>query len=86
MGIDNIFKHDGFGIAATGMIIVFVALAFVSLFIFLLPKVLSAFEYVVPAAPEPQAATKVPSRNDEEIAAAIGFALSHHDAHNAPAT
>ena len=80
MGIDNILESNGFGIAATGMTIVFVALTVISVFIYLLPKVLSAFERVVPPASEPQVAALPPSSDDEQIAAVIGFALHQHEA------
>ena len=62
-------------LAATGMTVVFAALALIVAFICLLPHVLTATEKVVPSAP-----TQLPTGDEEdEIAAAIGFALHHHE-------
>ena len=79
-GFNNILESNGFAIAATGMTIVFAALTFISVFIYLVPKVLSAFELVVPPASQLQAASPPQSTDDEEIAAVIGFALHQRDA------
>ena len=86
MGFNNILESNGFGIAATGMTIVFAALTFISVFIYLLPKVLSAFELVVPPASELQVGSPPQTTDDEEIAAVIGFALHQHDAQPNQAT
>ena len=80
MEFDNILQNNGFAIAATGMTIVFAALTFISVFIYLLPMVLSAFELAVPPTSELQVASPSHSADDDEIAAVIGFALHQHDA------
>jgi sodium pump decarboxylase gamma subunit len=79
MSFNNILESNGFGIAATGMTIVFAALSFITIFIYLLPKMLYAFELIVPAAKESPVASSSQSTDDEEIAAVIGFALHQRD-------
>lgn len=69
MGFDNILESNGLGIAATGMVIVFGALTLITGFIYLLPKVLSAFALDAPSSVPPE------SSHDEEIAAVIGYVL-----------
>ena len=75
MGFDNILENNGLGIAVTGMTIVFAALTLITVFIYLLPKVLSGLELVVPPVSQLEVAPPPQSTDDEEMAAAIGFAL-----------
>jgi hypothetical protein len=82
MGIDNVIAGHGFGIAFTGMVVVFAGLVLVSLFIMALPK---AFELAgrrgQPRPPRMQAADEgVMGRElsldiDPDLLAAIGFVL-----------
>lgn len=78
--LQNIADVDGYAIAITGMLIVFVALTLISLFLTALPKMLRLVGKVFPEAePERAAATAVrTTAGDEEIAAAIGVALHRH--------
>ncbi|MBT4502724.1 MAG: OadG family protein [Gemmatimonadetes bacterium] len=74
--LQNIIDGQGGGIAITGMSIVFCALGLISLFIFLLPKILERVARLYPeseghgARPDPRQA-----RDDSELAAAIAFAF-----------
>ncbi|TWU08663.1 Oxaloacetate decarboxylase, gamma chain [Symmachiella macrocystis] len=78
-GFDNIINDDfnGFGIAVTGLLIVFVALTLISVFISLLPKILDALAFMLPEEQEHQ--THAPAMrqttDNEKIAAAVGFVL-----------
>ena len=61
-------------LAVTGMTVVFAALTLIAVFIYSLPRVLAALEGIFPPSP-----TQLPSPDDEdERAAAVGFALHHH--------
>lgn len=82
MGFDNITEANGLGIAVAGITIVFAALVFISVFIYLLPILLSVFPTTeaTSAASEPGAPTSTPTAADEEIVAAIAFALHQRDA------
>ena len=76
--VQNVVDADGLWIAATGMIIVFVALSLISTAIALLPKFLDALEPIFPASEEHHLAGEVPAppdNEDEALLAAIGFAL-----------
>jgi Na+-transporting methylmalonyl-CoA/oxaloacetate decarboxylase gamma subunit len=46
MGYDNIIQGDGFGLALTGMLIVFIGLILISLYIAALPRVFARVEAV----------------------------------------
>jgi Na+-transporting methylmalonyl-CoA/oxaloacetate decarboxylase gamma subunit len=70
MGFENITANDGFAIASTGMLIVFAALTFISLFIYCLPGALR----LLGVPDEPEKPQQRPS-DDEELIAAIGYAL-----------
>lgn len=79
-GLQGISDGDGLAISITGMLIVFVALAGITIFISALPKLLEWVEpwfpeaqhHHAPAAPPAAAAT-----GEEEVIAAIGFVLHH---------
>lgn len=87
MGIQNVLDHDGIGLALAGIAIVFFALTLVSLFIAGLPKVLPLVSAILPVVEHPHGgspsggsarpAGRPGGRADEEIVAAIGFALHH---------
>ena len=74
MAFDNI-SATHLQLALTGMTVVFAALAMIAAFIYLLPHVLSRLEVVAPPASGASSSTN----GAEEIAAAIGFALHHHE-------
>jgi len=76
MDFQNINKFDGFAIAGTGLLIVFVALTMISVFIALLPKVLAILAVFLPPETEHQRFSSANnSTDDEEVAVAIAFAL-----------
>jgi Na+-transporting methylmalonyl-CoA/oxaloacetate decarboxylase gamma subunit len=79
MGFDNILDHDGLGIAATGMIIVFAALTLISIFIGLLPRILESRAIGIPPESPPQGVSLPVSTSDNEVAAAIGFVMHQID-------
>ena len=68
----NVIDNQGISIAITGMLIVFVALCLISLFISILPRIVSALNNRFP---EPAEAATVSSSTDPAIVAAIGLAL-----------
>jgi Na+-transporting methylmalonyl-CoA/oxaloacetate decarboxylase gamma subunit len=73
IGWQRILDGQGLEIAFTGMFIVFLALAAISLCIALLPKTVAAFGDTPPE--QPHAPTEPESPHDEAVAAAVGFAL-----------
>ncbi len=77
-GFQAISEGNGVSIAVTGMLIVFFALAIISLFIRLLPVVLAQIEPILPRleshAQPPSAAERLPAEN-ERLVAAIGYVL-----------
>jgi len=80
MSMDNIWEHDGIGIAVSGMCIVFTVLMLISLFISQLPRCLSLIDKVVPEKVQDQddsvSAVATPSRSEEmSRIAAIGYAV-----------
>jgi Na+-transporting methylmalonyl-CoA/oxaloacetate decarboxylase gamma subunit len=73
----KVFADKGMAIAATGMIIVFIALLLITLFISALPRLLEMIATILPEVPDHHA-PKDASRSllpDEAILAAIGFVL-----------
>ncbi len=74
--LQNIIDGQGGGIAITGMSIVFCALGLISLFIFLLPKILERVARLYPES-EGHGARPAPRqvRDDPELAAAIAVAF-----------
>ena len=79
MGLNNILENDGFGIAATGLSIVFIALVLIAVFISLLPKIVAPFSDLA----QPESAHDMPlskaAADEGEVLAAIGFALHQMD-------
>ena len=77
-GFQAISEGEGVSIAVTGMLIVFFALAIISLFIRLLPMVLAVLEPILPRLEShtqpPTAAEQLPT-DHEKIVAAIGYVL-----------
>lgn len=71
-GIDNIQNGNGFVISAIGMLIVFLALALISVFIALLPRALKLASIIIP-----DEASRVASE-DEQVVAAISTAMHYH--------
>jgi len=70
--------EEGLSIAATGMLIVMLALTFISLFIAALPRILAAVAKVYPEPVERHAKRTHPEgsvADDEAVLAAIGFVL-----------
>jgi Na+-transporting methylmalonyl-CoA/oxaloacetate decarboxylase gamma subunit len=80
----NVIDADGISIAVMGMLIVFVALALVSLFIASLPRILEALNDYLPAEHAHHgghaAAAADDVDDDEPIIAALGFVL-HQELH-----
>ena len=72
----NIAAGQGFELAFAGMTIVFTALVLVTLFIFLLPKVLVVVNRLIPEAHLHTAPPPRPQGDDDaSIAVAVGFAF-----------
>ncbi len=85
MSFQNVIDAGGIGLSITGMTIVFVSLVLVSLFIAGMPRLLPLVNGILPeveghhGAPMPSAAgSQVNAGREEEIVAAIGFALHSH--------
>ena len=74
----NVIDGQGIRIAITGMLIVFTALVLFSLFITVLPRIVSALNRRYPPAPELSSSTPTLS-TDPAVVAAIGFALHLRD-------
>ena len=74
----NVIDGQGISIAITGMLIVFTALVLISLFITVLPRIVSALNRRYPPAPELSSITPTLS-TDPAVGAAIGFALHLRD-------
>ncbi len=77
-GFEAIADGNGISIAVTGMLIVFFALSFISLFIRLLPVVLAVLEPILPrleSHDQPPSAAESLDSDKERIVAAIGFVL-----------
>jgi len=76
----NILENDGFGIAGVGILLVFAVLLLISIYISLLPKLLSLVNPLLDPAPAKRsadpAAPPPPAEADTAIAAAA--ALHHH--------
>ena len=83
MGINNILEAKGFGIAITGLTIVFVALLLISVFIALLPRLMEVLSVIFPEE-HAEAAPAARSVVDEELVAAIGFALHQRERNTPP--
>ncbi len=74
IGWQRILEGQGIDIAFTGMFIVFLALAAISLCIALLPKVVAAIGVILPERQHTPTESESP-HDDETVAAAVGFAL-----------
>ena len=73
MNLDRI-EPEHLLLAVTGMTVVFAALTLIAVFIYSLPRVLAVVDGIFPSAPD-----QLSSPNEEqERAAAVGFALHHH--------
>ena len=70
-----ITDNNGYGIAITGMVIVFVALTMVSGFVALLPKILAVVEVVLPPSEAHHPPTPSSLDVDEGTVVAIAVAL-----------
>lgn len=81
----NISEGNGIPIAITGMVIVFVALALISLAISVLPRVLAVLDPYLPSVADPHQSAK-PAKSlpgdEERVVAAIGMVL-HAEMHRA---
>ncbi len=79
--IQNIIDAQGGELALAGMLIVFVALAAISIFIACLPKILPFLNKILPEAElhtKPKARPSAPpASNNGAVAAAIAFARHH---------
>ena len=75
----NIIENDGFGIAGVGILLVFAVLLLISIYISLLPKLLSLVNPFLdpPAAKRPPAPGPETSA-DRDTAIAAAAALHHH--------
>ena len=70
----DLIEPDHLQLAVTGMTVVFAALTLIAVFIYSLPRVLAVVDGIFPSAPD-----QLSSPNEEqERAAAVGFALHHH--------
>lgn len=74
LSIQNILDGRGIEISIAGMLIVFAALALISLFIYYLPWFLRVFARMLPSEEAPHGSA-APATSDDEVIAAIGFAL-----------
>jgi len=74
-GIQNILDAQGFAVAITGMLIVFAALAIISIFISLLPKLVVLLSTVFPEEHHHSVQGKMTKKDDDKLLAAIGFGL-----------
>lgn len=81
-GWQNVVENDGLTIAIAGMVVVFSALAVISLFIALLPSAMKQLHRIAPEREDRHAAASPPANppvtEDESVAAAIGFAMHLH--------
>lgn len=71
---------ESIALAVTGMLIVFVALGLVTLFLLLLPHIMTKLNAVFPEREHahghaPTASASKPQSDEDELIAAIGFAL-----------
>ncbi len=72
MGVENIIDGQGVAVSVTGMLIVFFALMFISIFIAILPHVLKLVEKVFP---EEEIEANKSLAPEESIIAVIAMAL-----------
>lgn len=83
-GWQNIVEAEGFGIAITGMLIVFTALILITGCISILPKLLVPLETLIPVEEHHTHAgvSKAGDSNNEAEIAAAATAVHHHRASN----
>jgi Na+-transporting methylmalonyl-CoA/oxaloacetate decarboxylase gamma subunit len=74
-GLQNVLNVQGFTVSIVGMLIVFTALSFISIFIALLPKMLVVLAKVFPEEHHHAVQKKKTSDDDDKLLAAIGFGL-----------
>lgn len=74
-GIQNIVNGQGITITISGMLIVFAALAITSFFIYLLPIFLRIFARILPVEEASHHTPAFSAPPEDEVLAAIGFAL-----------
>jgi sodium pump decarboxylase gamma subunit len=84
LGLENILAANGFTIALMGMAIVFVALAFIALFIAQLPRVLPLLAKIFPEEHHHAEPTAAQTGDHEKVLAAIAYALFHKEAGSLP--
>ena len=75
-GWENIVLNQGVSVAIAGMLVVFSVLVLISLFITFLPRALDLLHLVAPEEdrlPQPEKARS--TAQNEELAAAIGYAM-----------
>jgi len=72
--LQNITRNDGFGIALTGILIVFIGLILISLLIALLPVLLGRLTPLLPQAAQQETHGTAAAPSDKE-AAAIAYVL-----------
>lgn len=84
LGIRNILDGQGIDIAITGMLVVFAALALISTFIAILPSILWIVNTIYPPEEESHAQSGGTDIPEDEILAAIWFALHTGIENNIP--
>lgn len=78
-GMDALLEHDAFLIAATGVIVVFIALLFVSVAIALLPRIIGWWSSIFPEKTVVISSQREGSGTlQSEIAAAVALAHREH--------
>jgi len=85
MGLENIIAADGTGIALTGMLIVFAALACIATVIALIPRLLPLLDKAFPEKHHHAAPSTSMPDDHEKVLAAIACALFHKETENLPA-
>lgn len=79
MGFENIIAADGTGIAVTGMLIVFTALAVIAIVIALIPRLLPLLDKAFPEKHHHSAPSASVPDDHEKLLAAIAYALFHKE-------
>ncbi len=75
LDVNNIIAGNGVTISIMGMLIVFAALAFISLFIAILPKLLPFLEKIFPEQHHHHGPSSTQASDHNKVLAAIGYAL-----------
>lgn len=84
-GIENIHHYEGFNMALSGMLIVFVSLVLISLFIAVLPRLLEPIHHFLPESDHPDELAKAPAPkkqavNGTPLQEAAAAAVAYHAA------